>query len=80
MREQTHDNRDTLQLEWILFSTAFAAGAVDIIGFVDLGGVFASAMTGNFAKRPSARICRVKASPSRRGISMSVATRSTSPA
>jgi uncharacterized membrane protein YoaK (UPF0700 family) len=37
------------RIEWILFSTAFAAGAVDIIGFADLGGVFASAMTGNFA-------------------------------
>jgi len=49
MLEQTHNNHDTLHLEWILFSTAFAAGAVDIIGFVDLGGVFASAMTGNFA-------------------------------
>ena len=37
------------RVEWILFATAFAAGAVDIIGFVNLGGVFASAMTGNFA-------------------------------
>jgi uncharacterized membrane protein YoaK (UPF0700 family) len=37
------------RVEWILFSTAFAAGAVDIIGFANLGGVFASAMTGNFA-------------------------------
>jgi uncharacterized membrane protein YoaK (UPF0700 family) len=37
------------RVEWILFSTAFAAGAVDIIGFVNLGGVFASAMTGNLA-------------------------------
>jgi len=27
----------------------FAAGAVDIISFATLGGVFASAMTGNFA-------------------------------
>jgi uncharacterized membrane protein YoaK (UPF0700 family) len=33
----------------IMFATAFAAGAVDIIGFAKLGGVFASAMTGNFA-------------------------------
>jgi uncharacterized membrane protein YoaK (UPF0700 family) len=30
-------------------ATAFAAGSVDIIGFAGLGGVFASAMTGNFA-------------------------------
>jgi uncharacterized membrane protein YoaK (UPF0700 family) len=29
--------------------TAFAAGTVDIISFATLGGVFASAMTGNFA-------------------------------
>jgi uncharacterized membrane protein YoaK (UPF0700 family) len=33
----------------ILLATAFAAGTVDIIGFAQLGGVFASAMTGNFA-------------------------------
>jgi uncharacterized membrane protein YoaK (UPF0700 family) len=33
----------------LLAATAFAAGAVDIIGFARLGGVFASAMTGNFA-------------------------------
>ena len=39
----------TVGVAWILFATAFAAGAVDIIGFVKLGGVFASAMTGNFA-------------------------------
>ena len=37
------------RVEWILFTTAFAAGAVDIIGFAGLGGVFASAMTGNLA-------------------------------
>jgi uncharacterized membrane protein YoaK (UPF0700 family) len=37
------------RIAWILFATAFAAGAVDIIGFANLGGVFASAMTGNFA-------------------------------
>jgi uncharacterized membrane protein YoaK (UPF0700 family) len=36
-------------IEWILLLTAFAAGAVDIISFATLGGVFASAMTGNFA-------------------------------
>jgi uncharacterized membrane protein YoaK (UPF0700 family) len=35
--------------EMILLLTAFAAGAVDIISFATLGGVFASAMTGNFA-------------------------------
>jgi uncharacterized membrane protein YoaK (UPF0700 family) len=35
--------------EWILLLTAFAAGTVDIISFATLGGVFASAMTGNFA-------------------------------
>src|SRR6202023_1535221 len=33
----------------ILLLTAFAAGTVDVIGFATLGGVFASAMTGNFA-------------------------------
>jgi uncharacterized membrane protein YoaK (UPF0700 family) len=43
------NTRDTLRTAWILFATAFAAGAVDIIGFTKLGGVFASAMTGNFA-------------------------------
>jgi len=36
-------------IEWILLLTAFAAGAVDVISFAGLGGVFASAMTGNFA-------------------------------
>jgi uncharacterized membrane protein YoaK (UPF0700 family) len=36
-------------IEWILLLTAFAAGTVDIISFASLGGVFASAMTGNFA-------------------------------
>src|ERR1700760_3951129 len=40
---------DSVRTAWILFATAFAAGAVDIIGFAKLGGVFASAMTGNFA-------------------------------
>jgi uncharacterized membrane protein YoaK (UPF0700 family) len=43
------NTRDSLRTAWILFATAFAAGAVDIIGFANLGGVFASAMTGNFA-------------------------------
>jgi uncharacterized membrane protein YoaK (UPF0700 family) len=44
--------RDTIRLsfnESILLLTAFAAGAVDVISFAMLGGVFASAMTGNFA-------------------------------
>src|SRR5258708_30682681 len=36
-------------IEIILLLTAFAAGPVDIISFATLGGVFASAMTGNFA-------------------------------
>jgi uncharacterized membrane protein YoaK (UPF0700 family) len=36
-------------LEWVLLLTAFAAGTVDVISFASLGGVFASAMTGNFA-------------------------------
>jgi uncharacterized membrane protein YoaK (UPF0700 family) len=36
-------------VEAILSLTAFAAGAVDVISFASLGGVFASAMTGNFA-------------------------------
>jgi uncharacterized membrane protein YoaK (UPF0700 family) len=35
--------------ELMLLLSAFAAGAVDVIGFATLGGVFASAMTGNFA-------------------------------
>src|SRR5882757_5584542 len=33
----------------ILLLTAFAAGTVDVVSFATLGGVFASAMTGNFA-------------------------------
>ena len=36
-------------IEVILLLTAFAAGTVDVISFATLGGVFASAMTGNFA-------------------------------
>jgi uncharacterized membrane protein YoaK (UPF0700 family) len=36
-------------VELILLLTASAAGAVDVISFATLGGVFASAMTGNFA-------------------------------
>jgi uncharacterized membrane protein YoaK (UPF0700 family) len=43
------DNTKLTYNEWILLLTAFAAGAVDIISFALLGGVFASAMTGNFA-------------------------------
>jgi uncharacterized membrane protein YoaK (UPF0700 family) len=41
--------RDSLHITWILFATAFAAGAVDVLGFAKLGGVFASGMTGNLA-------------------------------
>ncbi len=36
-------------IDAVLLLTAFAAGAVDVISFATLGGVFASAMTGNFA-------------------------------
>jgi len=36
-------------VEWTLLLTAFAAGSVDVTSFATLGGVFASAMTGNFA-------------------------------
>jgi len=43
------DKVDFSKIEWMLLLTAFAAGAVDIISFATLGGVFASAMTGNFA-------------------------------
>lgn len=47
---QSPDPRGAIsRIQWILPATAFAAGAVDIIGFANLGGVFASAMTGNFA-------------------------------
>ena len=49
MLQQKHQASGITRVEWILFCTAFAAGAVDILGFVKLGGVFASAMTGNFA-------------------------------
>jgi uncharacterized membrane protein YoaK (UPF0700 family) len=45
MLEKTKFN----SIEWILLLTAFAAGSVDVISFASLGGVFASAMTGNFA-------------------------------
>lgn len=36
-------------LELVLPLTAFAAGNVDVISFTKLGGIFASAMTGNIA-------------------------------
>lgn len=36
-------------IETILLLTAFSAGTVDVISYTLLGGVFASAMTGNFA-------------------------------
>jgi uncharacterized membrane protein YoaK (UPF0700 family) len=36
-------------VDTILLLTAIAAGTVDVISFATLGGVFASAMTGNFA-------------------------------
>ena len=49
MPQSSHAHLGITRVEWILFTTAFAAGAVDIIGFAGLGGVFASAMTGNFA-------------------------------
>ena len=49
MPQSTPASNAISRIAWILFATAFAAGAVDIIGFVNLGGVFASAMTGNFA-------------------------------
>jgi len=43
------DKATLTSVEWMLVLTAFAAGTVDIISFATLGGVFASAMTGNFA-------------------------------
>lgn len=49
MPQSTHARSGFNRIAWILFATAFAAGAVDIIGFANLGGVFASAMTGNLA-------------------------------
>jgi uncharacterized membrane protein YoaK (UPF0700 family) len=49
MLKQAHKTTGITRVEWILFCTAFAAGAVDIFGFVQLGSVFASAMTGNLA-------------------------------
>jgi uncharacterized membrane protein YoaK (UPF0700 family) len=43
------DKPSLSHVEMILLLTAFAAGSVDVISFATLGGVFASAMTGNFA-------------------------------
>lgn len=43
------NSKTPIHLEYILGLTAFAAGSVDVISFVKLGGVFASAMTGNLA-------------------------------
>jgi uncharacterized membrane protein YoaK (UPF0700 family) len=49
MRRDVSPESGLSTIEWMLLLTAFAAGAVDIISFATLGGVFASAMTGNFA-------------------------------
>jgi uncharacterized membrane protein YoaK (UPF0700 family) len=49
MGQTMPDKAKLTSVEWILLLTAFAAGTVDIISFATLGGVFASAMTGNFA-------------------------------
>jgi uncharacterized membrane protein YoaK (UPF0700 family) len=46
---RTMENVKLTEIEWILLLTAIAAGAVDVTSFALLGGVFASAMTGNFA-------------------------------
>src|SRR3979409_1752416 len=43
------DKAQLTYIEWMLLLTAFAAGAGGVIGLAALGGVFASAMTGNFA-------------------------------
>lgn len=48
-KDMKSSRRRFTHTESILVLTAFAAGAVDIISFATLGGVFASAMTGNFA-------------------------------
>ena len=42
-------NAKLTTVEWILLLTAFAAGTVDVVSFAMLGGIFASAMTGNLA-------------------------------
>ena len=68
------DERPFSQIETILLLTAFAAGTVDVISFATLGGVFASAMTGNFAllayyvaqSDSQAAICLLYTSPSPR--------------
>ncbi len=39
----------TRTLEWVLGLTAFTAGTVDILTFARMGGILASAMTGNLA-------------------------------
>jgi uncharacterized membrane protein YoaK (UPF0700 family) len=44
-----HSSGRFTYVESLLLLTAFAASAVDVIGFGQLGRVFASAMTGNFA-------------------------------
>jgi uncharacterized membrane protein YoaK (UPF0700 family) len=49
MRDDVTDKYRFTPVEFILLLTSFAAGAVDVISFATLGGVFASAMTGNFA-------------------------------
>ncbi len=49
MVPMTTDKYRFTPIEFILLLTSFAAGAVDVISFAMLGGVFASAMTGNFA-------------------------------
>src|ERR1700738_1597021 len=43
------DNAQLTYIEWMLLLTAFAGGGVGIISLATFGGVFASAMTGNFA-------------------------------
>src|ERR1700723_718297 len=50
MRRDANATQTALSpIEWMVLLTAFAAGTVNIISFATLGGVFASAMTGNFA-------------------------------
>src|SRR5450755_1682633 len=49
-RDRTMPEKSSFtHIEAMLLLTAFAAGTVDVISFATLGGVFASAMTGNFA-------------------------------
>ena len=47
--QDIHGKPVKISLEYILVLTAFTSGAVDITSFKMLGGVFASAMTGNLA-------------------------------